>query len=405
MADESPDASLIDMARRAFADDDAARVRELLAKHPTLRALIDAPVGPFESPAIVNVRSREMLDVLLEAGANINARSQWWAGGFGLLDSASPALCAYAISRGAVLTAHAAAKLGMVDDLRRLVSADPSLVHARGGDGQTPLHFASNIEVAALLVEHGADINARDVDHESIPAQWMIRDRQDVARWLVARGCETDVLMAAALGDLDLIRRILDATPDAIRMRVSDEYFSLIGGKTGGTIYQWTLGWYVSAHQVARSFKHPEALALLLDRSPADVRLIDACWMGDQSTAKALLAADPEMVTRLSAADRKQVAHAARENNTAAVRAFLECGWPVDARSQHQGTPLHWAAFHGNLELTEMILRFKPPLDIRDADHHSTPLGWATYGSEHGWNCEAGDYPGTIDALQRAGAV
>jgi len=30
---------------------------------------------------ITRVRSREMLDVLLEAGADINAKSRWWAGG------------------------------------------------------------------------------------------------------------------------------------------------------------------------------------------------------------------------------------------------------------------------------------------------------------------------------------
>ena len=67
--------------------------------------------------------------------------------------------------------------------------ADAALIHARGGDGQTPLHFASTVEVAKFLVEKGADIDARDVDHESTPAQYMLRvqqkrhypwDRQDV---------------------------------------------------------------------------------------------------------------------------------------------------------------------------------------------------------------------------------
>jgi len=52
---------------------------------------------------------------------------------------------------------------------------------------------------------------------------------------------------------MDLARAILDADADAIRTTVSDEYFPLIGGKTGGTIYQWTLGWYVSPLQVARN--------------------------------------------------------------------------------------------------------------------------------------------------------
>src|SRR5439155_6999355 len=101
-----------------------------------------------------------MLDVLLAGGADINAKSRWWAGSFGLLDSASPDLAAYAIERGAQVTAHAAARLGLIDKLRELTSASPALVNARGGDGQTPLHFASTVEIAEYLLDHDADIDA-----------------------------------------------------------------------------------------------------------------------------------------------------------------------------------------------------------------------------------------------------
>jgi hypothetical protein len=41
---------------------------------------------------------------------------------------------------------------------------------------------------------------------------------------------------------------------------------------------------------------------------------------------------------------------------------------------------------------------------VIDADFKSTPLGWAIHGSEHGWNCQTGDYPGTVLALIQAGA-
>ena len=78
----------------------------------------------------------------------------------------------------------------------------------------TPLHVAPTTGVAEYLLEHGADIDARDVDHESTPAQYMLDDRQDVARYLISRGCQTDILMATALGDLDLVRKHLDADPD-----------------------------------------------------------------------------------------------------------------------------------------------------------------------------------------------
>ena len=403
-APEPETVKLVDEVKTAFAANDADRVRAILNRHPQLKALINQPVGPFESPAIVNVRSREMLDVLLDAGADINARSRWWAGGFGLLDSAEPELAAYAIERGAIVDAHAAARLGMLDRLRELVSKDPSVVHARGGDGQTPLHFARTTEVARYLVDCGADIDARDVDHESTPAQYMVKERQDVARYLVTRGCRTDLLMATALGDLDLARRHLDVDPGCIRMRVNDEFFPMVDPRAGGTIYQWTLGFHVSAHQVARTFGHQDVLTLLLERTPVDAKLIDACWMADEPTVQAIRREHPGIVESLSEGDRRQVAHAARNNQSAVVRLMLECGWPVDARGQHQATPLHWAAFHGNAEMAATILRFNPPLEATDADFNGTPLRWAIHGSEHGWYCRTGDYGATVATLIRAGA-
>src|SRR5207249_9873462 len=223
-----------------------------------------------------------------------------------------------------------------------LVSADPALVNSRGGDGQTPLHFASSIEVAGYLLDHGAEIDARDVDHESTPAQYMVRDRQDVLRYLIQRGCQSDILMAAALGDADLVRRHLEADPDCVRMRVNDDYFPKANVKSGGTIYQWTLGWHVSAHDVAKQFGHEDVLRLLMDRSPADVKLIAACWLADETAVRSLLAANPELAVGRSDALRRHAAHPARNTDLAAVRLMLRAGLPVAGLGQHGATPLHW---------------------------------------------------------------
>lgn len=394
----------IEQLKRALEKDDAGSFRQLLERHPEIKTKINEPIGPFDSPAITHARTREMLDVLLEAGADINAKSRWWAGGFGLLHTAQPELAAYAIQRGAFVDAHAAARLGLLEKLRERVAADPAVVNGRGGDGQTPLHFASTVEIAEFLLNGGANIDARDVDHESTPAQYMVSDRQEIARHLVRRGCQTDILLAAALGDALLVRKHLDADPGCVRVRVSDEYFPMIQAKSGGTIYQWTLGWYMSPHAVAKKFGHEEVFALLMERSPAEVKLITACWAADEAAVRSLLVENPGLASSLSATDRRQVAHAARNNNTAAVRVMLGAGLPVDALGQHHATPLHWAAFHGNAEMTRQILRSHPPLDAVDADFQSTPLGWAIHGSEHGWHCRTGDYAGTVEALLQAGA-
>ena len=182
------------------------------------------------------------------------------------------------------------------------------MVHARGGDGKTPLHCASTVQVADFLLDQGADIDARDIDHESTPAQYMVDDRQEVVRFLVARGCRSDVLMASAIGDLDLVKKHLDANPDCIRMRVSDENFPKIDKRSGGTIYGWTLGFYLSAHQVARKFGHEDIVQFLLDHSPEPVKLIVACWFGDGRLVRSILRHAPRDRRRFTDSDRRQVA-------------------------------------------------------------------------------------------------
>lgn len=321
------------LLKKAFTADDAPEFRRLLEHFPEVKAKINETVAAFDSPLIIQARSRQMLDVLLEAGADINAKSRWWAGGFGILHGAEPDLATYAIERGALVDSHAAARLGMLEKLRELIDADPALVQAPGGDGQTPLHFASTVEIARFLLDHGANIDARDVDHESTPAQYMVRECQEIARCLVRRGCQTDLLMAAALGDLELVRNHLDANPQCIHLRVSDEYFPMINPRAGGTIYQWTLGWYVSPHDVAKQFGHEGVFALLMSRSPTEVKLLAACWEGDETAVQSLVAGHPGLVGNLSGAYRRQVAHAARNNNTTAVRVMLAAGLPVDAVS------------------------------------------------------------------------
>ena len=67
----------IELLKKAFQANDAPLFRKLLDRFPGFKAQINEPIGPFDSPAIINVRTREMLDVLLETGADINAKSRW----------------------------------------------------------------------------------------------------------------------------------------------------------------------------------------------------------------------------------------------------------------------------------------------------------------------------------------
>jgi ankyrin repeat protein len=134
------------------------------------------------------------------------------------------------------------------------------------------------------------------------------------------------------------------------------------------------------------------------------VKLIAACWLNDEAMVRSLRTKHPNIADNLTDVDRRQVARAARNNETNAVRLLLESGLPADAGSQHQAMPLHWAAFHGNVGMAKLLLAQNPLLETKDADFHSTPLGWAIHGSENGWHCQTGDYAATAEALIAAGA-
>jgi ankyrin repeat protein len=397
---------------------DADETARVLEGHPELKAQINEPMTNYGSGmqallAAVQRTDRKTIDVLLRAGADINARSRWWAGGVGVLDECAPEMAAFLIERGAALDAHAAARLGMFEKLQELVRADAGVVRARGANGQTALHFASTIEIARYLLEQGAEIDSRDVQHESTPAQHMLRvvqarhyprDRREIARHLVAAGCRTDILMAAALGDLQLVRGHLDADPACIRMRVSEAYFPKQDPRSAGTIYIQIFGNQRTPHLVARDFGHEEVFQFLMERSPDDVKLAQAWELGDEGAFRALLASRPNLIGTLSDDERRQLPDAAQNNNTNAVRLMLAAGWPVDVKGEYGLTPLSWAAWHGNAEMVREILHYHPEIERSDCDYGITALGSALHGSENSWHRDTGDYAATVEALLDAGA-
>ena len=132
---------------------DANRVKTLLADNEELLEFIDEPWFAFDSPAVVfavSMVNLPLVEVLLDAGADINAKSSWWAAETTALQHASGTmlgynrdLAEYLIERGATIDAHAAAGLDMLETLEDLIRENPEVVNAPGCDSMSPLHFAA----------------------------------------------------------------------------------------------------------------------------------------------------------------------------------------------------------------------------------------------------------------------
>jgi ankyrin repeat protein len=387
----------------AIREGDAEFARELLERHADIRARINEPRFDFDSPAIHQARKNlALVDVLLEHGADINARSTWWAGGFGILESGLTLEQAVPlIDRGAQVTPWAAAGLGLYDELRSILLAHPDSVHERGGDGKTVLHCAATPAIAELLLDSGADVKARDVDHCSTALQYLIAD-ETIARLLAARGAEVDILAAARLGDRSLVERCLRDDASCAEARVNHAPFTA----PGRHIYGWTLGFDLTPADVARKFGHDGIAELIVSALSPKTRLIDALWCGDGERVRRELDRHPAALKDLEPHEHSLLAAAAWWYRPDSVRLMLEAGFDPHVTSVHHSTPLDRASFHGYADIVAMLLSFDPdPPLLHENEFGGIPLGACIHGSLHGWTTgHPQDHARTLKLLLEAGS-
>ena len=386
---------------------DAENLDALLSAHPKLRETLDDPHFWFGSTALIVCKEHvDVVDVLLRHGADIKAKSQWWAGDFHLLEGASASAAQRLVERGAEITAHAAAEQGWLDWLDAAYQRDKSIVNQPGGDGKTPLHYARDPQVMDWLLERGADLEARDLDHASTPLQWMLGERNlDPARELAKRGADVDVFAAVILGDMDLVKAALEAFPTAIRARVNQAGYALVPPAAGSHQYVYTFNAAgLSPHQVALEYDRDDIFAFLLEHSPPDVKLLARCAEANAEAAWQIVSERPDLVAQMGDGDRRQLIHAAWTNKVASVKLMAALGFDLHIRDDDLMTPLHAAAFHGFAAVIRALLDAddEPPLDWLNG-YGGTPLGTCMYGRQHSWRAD-GDFPSSIKLLVEAGS-
>ncbi len=184
------------------------------------------------------------------------------------------------------------------------------------------------------------------------------------------------LLIAARLGDLDMVKMLLTQSPTLLNMQMEHKEIrqrSALLVPLGMT----------ALHEVAMH-NHTQVACLLLDYGAninartgnGQTPLHGAVRFRCHATAAVLLARGANAA--LPQDNGLTALHlAAMNGDVKMIRLLLAHGAPIDCRSQHARTPCHWAALKGHVEVVHLFLAHGADQHVRDSTGR-TPHDWAT---------------------------
>lgn len=295
--------------------------------------------------------------------------------------------------------------------------ADPNIRDE--GDHAYPLHFAAergDLAVVKLLVEHGADPVGAGTTHELDVLGWAVAfdyaHRVEVAEYLLAHGAAHSLVTAVAMGDVNAIRARaaagddLDLRMDRTNRRRTPLHLALVKKQPAALGVLLELGANPNLEDAAGMT--PLDVAALSGEEPATATLLAggaritlpaASALGRLDEVERLVRDNPALVS-MTSRERwgRLLVHASERASGEALDALLttltrfrgglsvvnvedDVETAVDGASSY--TPLHSAAFHGNREAVEVLLRHGADVRRRDGRWRATPAGWADHASHH----------------------
>jgi ankyrin repeat protein len=330
-----------------------------------------------------------IVTLLLDAGVSANSGSVWFEGDGRKVPI--PALY------HACMADHPA-----LVDLLLARGANPN-------DGESTYHAAQFNRQACLEVlrARGADLSFRQAPYGNTPLYFLAGHQSDEGGqaawfkgfvWLLEHGADPNApSYAKAEAPLHLLASGFPklATVDQLLAHGADPNLKRADGRTP---YDLAVrhGNTAIAERLRNHGADPSGLSTI-------DRFLGACLAADEPAARALLEANPDLLTSMGAHAHSALTDGVAQGHEAAIRLMVALGFRLDAQAPGGGTALHHAAWQGRVTLVRALLSLGAPIDVLDTQFGSSPLGWAAHGSA----CHAGrddDYLTIVDALISAGA-